>query len=678
MHPGSFSQTPSAVSRFSSARKSRWAAIAVPIAVGILIAAATAVFFASPVGRQIDSQILDAFFLLRGTQPPPPDMVIVAIDEPSIQELGLAWPWPRRIHAELLRRLTRAEARLAVLDIIFAEPSAPDEDRALEDALRTSIPTILASTMDRVEDPAFSRVMPVDPLPRFRQTARGTGLAMLTPDPDGAIRRFSTRISGQPTLPMAALSCLEPAPPTVPEGGLVDHLGPPRTIPTVSYAQVLDDAHPLPPRVLKDKIVLVGRSLAASPDLSVQADTFHTPFSRETGILTPGVELHATIMASLISGRAGSVAPGWTVAAAAFILIPCAALLLARLQPLAGTLAALAAAGGVAGLSYALFAKFFIWFPAVSLSGGVLATEGFLLLDGYMRTARDRRRIRQAFSRYVSPAVVDRLLARPELMAPGGEEVEATVLFSDLAGFTSFSERMPPGELMAVLSGYFTPMTSIIKENLGTLDKFIGDAIMAFWGAPQRDEKHAEHACRAALDMAETLEKLSGQWEAEGMPRLTARIGIHSGKVVAGNVGSREQVNYTCLGDTVNLASRLESVNKHYGTGILLSGETAALLGREFTLRRVDCIKVKGRARPVEIFELLREQRVLPPWATLYEQGFTAYAARDFGRACALFEQALEHRPEDGPSRVLLARCLDFAKSPPGPEWDGVHVMESK
>ncbi|WP_243312544.1 CHASE2 domain-containing protein [Fundidesulfovibrio agrisoli] len=422
---------------------------AAALCAGLLIAAAAVLFQASPPGRQLESQLLDLFFLLRGPRTAPPDIVIAAIDEPSIQELGLAWPWPRRVHAALLRELADAGARLVVLDVIFAEPSTPEDDQALEDALRANGRVLLASTVDAAEDAAFSRVMLVRPLPRFERAALGTGLAMLTPDPDGTVRRFSSILAGQATLPAAALLALEPGRKSIPAGGLVDHPGPARSVRTVSYTQALDWRASLPPGFLKDKIVLVGRSLAASPELTVQADAFRTPFSRQAGANVPGVEVHAAILAQLLAGRAGAVAPGWAVAAAALALVPGAALLLRRLRPLPAALASLGGAGGALGSSYALFAAELTWFPALGLTGGILAVEGFLLLEGYARAARERRQMRAAFSRYVSPAVVDMLLARPELLEPGGEEAEATVLFSDLAGFTSFSERMAPGELMA-------------------------------------------------------------------------------------------------------------------------------------------------------------------------------------------------------------------------------------
>lgn len=650
----------------------------VPLLTGILIASLLILIQSTPFGSEIEAQALDTFFLLRGELQAPSGIVIVAIDEPSIQELGLPWPWPRSLHAALLRKLDEAGARLVVMDVVFAEKSVPEQDMAFEQALAENGRVILASTVDKVEDPAFSRIMLVEPLAGFRQAALGTGSALFSPDPDGSIRHFSTRMAGVPTLAAAAFGALAAAPSPDIDGGLLDHLGPPRTIRTVSYTQVLDETHPLPSRLLQNAVVFVGRSLAAPPELGEQADAFRTPFSRATGIPTAGVELHATALATLQSGHIGTQAPAWAAAAAAFTLLPLGALLLSRLSPLSGALASLAGAGGVMGGSYLLFIATFTWFPSLLLASGLLTVEAALLLEGYMRSARDKRRIRMAFSRYVSPGVVDMLLSRPDLLEPGGQEVEATVLFSDLAGFTSFSERMPPEMLMKVLSGYFAPMTAVIKENSGTLDKFIGDAIMAFWGAPLRDEHHAQNACRAALAMSRAMDDLRSQWQDQGYPMLHARIGIHSGKVVAGNVGSREQMNYTCLGDTVNLASRLESVNKYYGTGILLSGETRALLGPGFITRKVDAIRVKGRAKPVDIHELLDLGDTPPPWAALYESGFAAYAARDFSVAADMLASVLDMKPGDGPADLLLKRCRTLLESPPDAQWDAIHIMESK
>lgn len=664
-------------SSFAQALPGKPACLA-PLLAGFLIASLLAFVQSTPLGNEIETQALDVFFLLRGARPAPSEIVIVAIDEPSIQELGLPWPWPRSLHAALLRKLDKAGARLVVMDVVFAEKTAPTQDQALEQALAENGRVILASTVDKVEDPAFSRIMLVEPLAGFRQAALGTGSALFSPDPDGSIRRFSTRMAGVPTLAAAAFGALAAAPPPDIDGGLLDHLGPPRTIRTVSYTQVLDEAHPLPAPLLHNAVVFVGRSLAAPPELGEQADAFRTPFSRTNGIPTAGVELHATALATLQSGHIGVQAPAWANAAAAFALLPLGALLLSRLSPLSGALASLAGAGGVQAGSYLLFIATFTWFPSLLLVSGLLTVEAVLLLEGYMRSAKDKRRIRMAFSRYVSPGVVDMLLSRPDLLEPGGQEVEATVLFSDLAGFTSFSERMQPEELMKVLSGYFAPMTAIIKENSGTFDKFIGDAIMAFWGAPVRDEHHAQNACRAALAMGRAMDDLRNRWKDQGYPMLHARIGIHSGKVVAGNVGSREQMNYTCLGDTVNLASRLESVNKYYGTGILLSGETRALLGPGFITRKVDAIRVKGRARPVEIHELLDLGDCPPPWAALHESGLAAYAALDFTGAADMFARVLDMKPGDGPAALLLRRCRTLRESPPDAQWDAIHVMESK
>jgi len=258
-----------------------------------------------------------------------------------------------------------------VMDVVFAEKTVPEQDVAFEQALAESGRVILASTVDKVEDPAFSRIMLIEPLERFRQAALGTGSALFSPDPDGSIRRFSTRMAGSPTLAAAAFGALAAAAPPDIDGALLDHLGPPRTIRTVSYTQVLDEAHPLPSQLLQNAVVFVGRSLAAPPELGEQADAFRTPFSRATGIPTAGVELHATALATLQSGHIGTQAPAWAAAAAAFILLPLGALLLSRLSPLSGALASLAGAGGIMGGSYLLFITTFTWFPSLLLASGL-------------------------------------------------------------------------------------------------------------------------------------------------------------------------------------------------------------------------------------------------------------------------------------------------------------------
>jgi adenylate cyclase len=300
-------------------------------------------------------------------------------------------------------------------------------------------------------------------------------------------------------------------------------------------------------------------------------------------------------------------------------------------------------------------------------------------LGHYLLEARERRWLRQAFGRYLSPSVVQVIVSHPERLQLGGEEVEGTVLFSDLAGFTSISENMAPADLIRLLNEYFSPMTEIILAQQGTLDKFIGDAIMAFWGAPVPLEDHAVKACQAALAMQRAMESWESRWQGQELPKLRIRIGLHSGSLVAGNVGSRERFNYTVLGDTVNLASRLEGVNKAYGTEILLSEEVHRRVVGRFLARKLDLVRVKGRVEPVTIYELLAEAAAdEPEWVRIFALGRKAYGERDWDRAETQFLEVLRLKPEDPPAHVFLSRVRAYRIQPPPPQWDEVFALEGK
>jgi adenylate cyclase len=632
------------------------------------------------VGQVLENSWLDLLLTWRGPQPAPANLLIVGIDEPSFQEFRRPWPWPRRLHAALVQRLHAAGARLIVFDVIFADPTTPEDDDALAQAMHRAGNVILAEDLDTVKDPRFSRKILVQPIRPLREAALALGQAGIKPDPDGVVRRFQARLEGWETLAAVSAKAFAPAlraPANL--TGLINYSGPSRSLDTVSYYQVLDPDKPLPAERIRGRIVLVGRMLGASPSPQARSDTFYTPFYSHTGQPSSGVELHGQVIHTLLSGQWGREVstPGLLLFYLAAALL--AAYCFAVLSPLAALLACLALALAILGASLGLFLFLNFWMAPVALVGGLALIYGGNLLDHYLVEAREKRWLRQAFGRYLAPAVVEAIIANPHRLQLGGEVVEGTVLFADLAGFTALSEDLPPQELIKLLNEYFTPLTQIILAQQGTLDKYIGDAIMAFWGAPLPLADHALRACRAVLAMQTAMLDLQGAWQSRNLPPLHTRIGLHSGPLIVGNVGSHERFDYSVLGDTVNLASRLEAVNKVYGTGTLLSETCFRMVEGHFLAREIDLVQVYGRQKPIRIYELLGETADSPPeWLAQFAEGLRCYRECLWDQATTCFREVLRLKPGDPPAKVLLNRIKGFQQYPPPSPWHGVYVMEGK
>ncbi|MBF0171330.1 MAG: adenylate/guanylate cyclase domain-containing protein, partial [Nitrospinae bacterium] len=312
----------------------------------------------------------------------------------------------------------------------------------------------------------------------------------------------------------------------------------------------------------------------------------------------------------------------------------------------------------------------------------LLAFAGATLYRYGVEGAR-RRALQGAFSLYLSPAIVAKIAANPDALKLGGERRELTLFFCDLAGFTSLSERLSPEELVAVLNDYTTRVTDVILALDGTVDKYIGDAIMAFWNAPADQPDHPARAVEASLGAVEALSALNERLQADGLPLLSMRVGLNSGPAVVGNMGSTKRFNYTAMGDTVNEASRFEGLGKAYGTKILAAEPTATdpLVAERFLVRRVDFLTVKGKDRPVWAYEVMarlteatdRQRRVKED----YEAALTHYLARRWDEAEALLDAILADAP-DGPSATLKKRIAHFRAEPPEPDWNGVFTHTSK
>jgi adenylate cyclase len=256
-----------------------------------------------------------------------------------------------------------------------------------------------------------------------------------------------------------------------------------------------------------------------------------------------------------------------------------------------------------------------------------------------------------------------------------------TVFFSDVRGFTTISEKLEPQVLSKVLSDYLTPMTQIVFENKGTLDKYMGDAIMAFFGAPIHYDDHAKYACRCALQNIAKLKEIQLEFKKQGYPHIDIGIGINTGDMSAGNMGSDIVRSYTVMGDSVNLGSRLEGINKEYGTRIIISEYTYEDIKNDFSAREIDWVRVKGKYQPIRIFELLSEGAPPEEFQEMlehYNKGFQLYHEKKFGEAIEIFNLALQAKPDDPVSQLYIERCQDYLAEPPPEKWDGVHIMKTK
>ena len=343
-----------------------------------------------------------------------------------------------------------------------------------------------------------------------------------------------------------------------------------------------------------------------------------------------------------------------------------------RLHPAgaAALTAALVVAMGAA--SWVLFAGLRLWWPPLLPAVAAVAIYGAAALVGYAVVRQRARQTRAMFAQYVPPAVVSRLIAQPELMRLGGEAREVTLMFTDLANFTTLSEQLSAEQTVEVLTGYFNAMTPIVHATGGTVDKFIGDAVMAFWGAPLDDPQHAEHAVTTAIAMQQAMQALVADLCARGLPPIHMRIGLHTGRVVVGNVGSDQRFSYTAIGDAVNLAARLEGANKAFGTGILLSASTAAQLPPTVTLRALDDVIVKGKTEPVRVFTPCDDAMVREASSA----ALAAFHARDWTGAEAQLARVLERLPGDPAATRLLERVAEARTLPTEAPWQPAVALD--
>ncbi len=573
-----------------------------PLLIGAFLAVLVFVAYQRGLLDVLELKSLDLRFQIRGTVAPQLPIVIVSIDQDSFDELDLPWPWPRTLHAELIRKLSKAGARLIAFDVLFTEPK-PDarEDRALAEAIKEAGNVVLAAEYTEVPSEVGARTRLSLPIPLIRQHAFGYGPANLVTDRDGIIRSGRLVLPFQGTnFPGLAYEIYRGArgkdapvaPPATTAPVLINFRGPARTYPVVPYYRILRDE--IDPAFFRGKILLVG---GISPSLH---DIFPTPFSASEP--TAGVEIQANFVETLTAGDPIVRPPGGIVAAL-FILL-CAVTIWASIhfRPLWATATLLGSLCLFGFAALYLFAERQLWVLAAPIMLASTLSYGGIILDHYIREQRERMRMRGMLNKYLSPDLVDEMLKLPEGLGLEGKRRHITVLFSDVRGFTSLSEHISPEQVVSLLSDYLGRAAHIVVDNQGVIDKFIGDAVFAFFGWPRSDGNDAFRAVKTGIEMIELVESLGPRWtEIIGRP-LKVGVGINTGDAVVGNIGSDMKSDLTAIGDTVNLGARLEALTKELGVPMLISEYTAAELKGAIPLRPLRQVKVQGRETAILVY----------------------------------------------------------------------------
>jgi len=453
----------------------------------------------------------------------------------------------------------------------------------------------------------------------------------------------------------------------------INFLGPERTFPYYSLTDILNDR--VPPGTFKDKIVIIGATAIGLGDIR------YTPFSSSGEY--PGLEIHATVIDNILKRNHISKPNLSTIYDVLTIIV--LGLLTGLIVPRLSAVKSILAAAGLFILyilvSRWLFTDFGLWVNMVYPLLTVVLVYTSLTVYRYLTEQRERKKIRGAFSYYVSSSVVNEMLKDPSKLKLGGDKKELSVLFSDIRGFTTISEGMTPEELVHILNEYLTVMTDVVFKYDGTLDKYIGDALMAIYGAPLDQTDHARRACDSALDMMDGLKALNEKWMQEGKKPLDIGIGINTGMMMVGNMGSDQRFDYTVMGDAVNLGSRLEGANKAYKTHILISDSTYQQVKDHFICMELDSVRVKGKKLPVRIFELIsRKDLPLRDMKAVEEfhHGLLLYKNQQWDEAIKVFKNINQMDQTLYAAKLYVERCRDLKQNPPGPGWDGVFTMTTK
>jgi len=688
------------------------------------------------VGGALDSvelKTLDWRFL-EASHPEEADtnIVLIAIDQNSLeafQDRNVMWPWPRDVYGFVVDYFHAAGARTVAFDILFdrkdfdrRESDGAVTDSMFAEAVKNSGNVLLVTNVARrlKEDepggvvldrhltdgtfpsltiPYVDRATP--PLPEFQEAASFLAVTNFESDPDAIARRvplvYKFKNKFIPYFGLAdymldkhiALSKLSDVVQSIPisndghfliywygKGGTegVFRYYPIATVVNSALKYQAGAIPPLPPSLFKNKDIIVGGTAPGLWDMRATPFTSLEPY--------PGMEIHATMLSNLLNGDYLRDIPNWSQYSLIVLLCLLSALVFFRMRQLSTAIITfLIIVVAFIGFTFFMFYNEKLWIPMVTPSVALISTFAFSAFYSYATEGRQRRELRRAFNRYLSPAVVSQIVESSGELELGGNTVEGTVYFSDIKDFTNIAESMQPKELVAYLNEYFSLASDLILKRDAMLDKYIGDAIMAIFGAPIPKPDHAKLACLTALEIQRALAAFYKKKSAQ-TPHFTTRIGLNSGKMIVGNIGSTRRLDYTAIGDTVNLASRLEGVNKFFGTRIIISENVYQQAKDAIESRELDLIRVKGKNVPIRIYELVGERGTLNEdtreFMSLFHEGLQYYRNQQFDQAAHQFESLLNVNPDDGPSTTYVERSKLLAIQKMPEHWDGVFTLTTK
>lgn len=627
------------------------------------------------------------FQSMRGAMAPSPDIALIAIDDKSIRELG-RYPWNRTEYANIINRLSTIGAKAILFDAFFPEPENADSDRQFANALKHAGNVILATNFEF--DANFNIQGQTGSIPELERAAAGLGHINFLPDNDGVNRRNLLIIKDKngitPSLGLQAAmfalgeSKLVQSPFSVTLGNhtiptsannamWINFMGPPGVYPRYSFVDVAKGR--INPALLKGKILFIGATALGVYDMRV------TPFHGNT----PGVEVHATIADNIITGRFIQQAGFEALLDIAMIILlgGMTYFLTVRLRLYIALPATLLMIASYIEVCY----QFFVSGHWVSMVYPPLAAVTALLLGASFRflvLERSARKMRAMFSSYLSDKLVARLEKDPEAAKLGGDTKEVTVLFTDIKNFTTFSEGHTPQEVVARLNEYLGEMVQLVEKFDGTVDKFIGDGIMVYWGAPLAQPNHAQLAIECIQAMRDKMTQLRARWQHIGAEPFYIRGGLQSGLVVAGNVGfAGKKMEYTVIGDTANQAARFEGTAKFYGIEYLVGNVTFQATQHLFSYREIDQIRVVGKHLPVRVYEPIGFSAGIDEiCAAEFNQALALYRAQQWHSALESFTRLSLKLPEDKPCKLYIDRCNFFEENPPDAQWDGVFNRREK